>query len=188
MRDSKQDILNFWFNECDPSYWFDHDESFDDEITDRFFLTYEMICEGLGDEWGRTSDGALALCLVLNQFPRRIFRSTQRMFATDLDAIAVARNAIQLSLDDDLIAAKKTFLYLPFSYSEKATDQHTSLALFEPLKDQELIAYDHICQRAFAIEQFGRFPRRNEVLARANTKKEALYLQSLSEKNKTVIL
>ena len=85
MRDTKQEVLHFWFEETDPSLWFQINEEFDARITDRFKVTYDMAKDGLSNHWADDADGALALCITLAQFPRRMFRGQPRAFAVMLD-------------------------------------------------------------------------------------------------------
>lgn len=179
MRDSKQDILNFWFVESSPAQWFTIDPSFDDEVAERFSLTYTMACEGLGDEWSQSPEGSLALCLLFDQFPRHIFRGTPRMFATDSEALAIAKNAINRGFDQLLHHEQRFFMYLPFEHSEKAADQHRNIQLFESMGDLNPIALHVARQRFETFSRFGRFPERNAILGRDSTEEELKYLKSV---------
>ncbi len=180
MRDSKQDIIRFWFLETASEQWFSDDVQFDDEIAERFLLVYEMACEGLGDDWSQTAEGSLALCLLFDQMPRRMFRATQRMFATDQEALAIAKNAINLGLDKNLPPEQRFFIYLPFEHSERSCDQLRSLALFETLKDEMPKSYEKACEKASVIDLFGRFPERNNILQRQSTEQEVAYLKTIN--------
>lgn len=179
MRDSKQDILTFWFEETTPHQWFTIDSIFDQEIKDRFELTYQMSSEGLGDAWLNAPDGALALCLLLDQFPRHMYRGTPQMFLSDAEALSVAKNAINRGFDQMLNHEQRFFLYLPFEHSEKMEDQKRNLKLFESMAHENPIAYTVAKQRFDAFEKFGRFPERNAILGRENTAEEEKYLQGI---------
>jgi uncharacterized protein (DUF924 family) len=179
MRDTKQEILHFWFTQCDPSQWFTVDSDFDDEITDRFSLIYDMGCEGLNDHWAESADGALALCLLFDQFPRHMFRGTPRMLATDDKALAIAKRAVSRGFDQVFTHEQRFFMYLPFEHSENAADQKRNLQLFEAMSRENPIAYHVAQQRYDVFEKFGRFPERNEILERKSTPEEKEYLQKI---------
>jgi uncharacterized protein (DUF924 family) len=165
--------------ECEPVQWFTVDRSFDDEITDRFSVTYDMGCEGLNDHWAEDADGALSLCLLFDQFPRHMFRGTPRIFATDDRALKIAKQAIARGFDQVLPHEQKFFLYLPFEHSEDAADQKRNLELFKAMAPQNPIAYAVAQQRYEVFNRFGRFPERNELLGRQSTPEEKQYLSSI---------
>lgn len=176
MRDTKHEILQFWFEECEPPQWFIINQSFDDEISERFLTSYEMACEGLNDHWAEDAGGALALCLLLDQFPRHMFRGTARMVATDNKALAIAKQAIARGFDQVLPHEQRFFVYLPFEHSEELADQKKNLNLFEAMAVENPVAY-HVAQQRFDVfEKFGRFPDRNAILGRKNTEDEETYL------------
>lgn len=179
MRDTKQDIYHFWFVECEPVQWFTVEQSFDDEIADRFAVTYDMGCEGLNDHWGEDAEGALALCLLFDQFPRRMFRNTPRIFATDDRALKVAKQAIARGFDQVLPHEQRFFLYLPFEHSENAEDQKRNLDLFKRMAPQNPVAYAVAQQRYEVFSRFGRFPERNTILNRQSTAEEMQYLAAI---------
>jgi uncharacterized protein (DUF924 family) len=184
MRDSKQDIYHFWFMECEPQQWFTVDQSFDDEITDRFLTTYDMGCEGLNDHWSEDAHGALALCLLFDQFPRHMFRGTKRIFATDERALAAAKHAIIRGFDQVLPPEQRFFLYLPFEHSENAADQNRNLQNFKAMSPENPVAY-HVAQQRYAVfEKFGRFPERNAILGRTSTLEEQDYLKTIQGSHK----
>lgn len=176
MRDTRKEVLKFWFEETDPSLWFQVNESFDATIRDRFLLTYQMARDGLCQSWGADAEGALALCLVLDQFPRNMFRDSAAAFATDEKALMVARGAVSRGFDKILAPIKRRFLYLPFEHSEELSDQRRSVALFAAMKDQDPLGYEYALRHEAVIEKFGRFPHRNAVLGRQNTPDEEIYL------------
>lgn len=179
MRDTRNDILSFWFIEIDPSQWFDNDPIFDDDLTNRFLLPYDMACEGLNDDWALSASGSLALCLLLSQFPRNMFRGTSRVFATDKDALAIARQAIAKGFDQMLPPEQRIFLYLPFERSEKPKDQIRNIELFEMLALENPKAFKKARHKFNVFQKFGRFPERNAILNRTNTKAEEAFLKSL---------
>lgn len=176
MRDTKQDILHFWFEESQPAQWFQKNDDFDRQIRDRFMVTLTMARDGLCDHWADQADGALALCIVLDQFPRNVFRDSAEAFASDDKALRVAKSALERGFDQVLPPLKRRFLYLPFEHAENLDEQRRSVALFAAMKDDDPMGYDYALRHQDVIERFGRFPHRNAVLGRESTAEEMLYL------------
>ncbi len=176
MRDTKMEIIYFWFDETEPRLWFQKSDDFDAQIRERFLTTYEMAREGLCDHWRQDAEGCLALCLVLDQFPRNMFRGDAQAFATDGQGLLVARYALAKGFDQVLAPIKRRFLYLPFEHSERLTDQKKSVALFEAMKDEDPLGHEYALRHLDVIERFGRFPHRNHILGRDNTAEEEEYL------------
>lgn len=177
MRDTKQDILHFWFEETQPAQWFQKNDDFDRIIRDRFLVTVNMARDGLCDHWWDQADGALALCIALDQFPRNIFRDSPLAFASDERALSVAKRALSRGFDEMLSPIRRRFLYLPFEHSENLDDQRRSVALFATMQAEDPVGYEYALRHLDVIERFGRFPHRNVVLGRASTAPEILYLQ-----------
>lgn len=176
MRDTKHEILHFWFTETRPQQWFLKSDEFDRLIRDRFLVTYQMAKDGLCDSWADDADGALALCIVLDQFPRNLYRNSAEAFSTDEKALRITRLAIRRGFDQMLPPDRRTFLYLPLEHSENIEDQRQSVALFAAMKDVQPIGYEYALRHQDIIERFGRFPHRNAVLGRESTEAEKLYL------------
>jgi uncharacterized protein (DUF924 family) len=176
MRDTRQDIIQFWFSETEPHQWFDKNDEFDALIRARFLMNYEMACEGLCDHWQNEADGALALCIVLDQFPRNMFRGDTQSFASDEKALFTAKNAVSKGFDKILKPLKRGFLYMPFMHSENINDQKKSVAFFKTMIDDNPMGYDYALKHLDVIQKFGRFPHRNVVLGRENTPQEQEYL------------
>lgn len=176
MRDTKQEIVYFWFEETEPRLWFQRSDEFDAEIKSRFSMTYEMARDGLCNSWANDAEGALALCLVLDQFPRRIFRGLPQEFETDEKALLVAKQAISRGFDQLLSHERRFFLYIPFEHSERLSDHKRNLELFKSMEDENPIAYQVALRRFAIIEKFGRYPERNLALGRENTPEEKAYL------------
>lgn len=176
MTDARHDILKFWFEETKPQQWFQADPDFDALIHTRFADIYEMAARGVLDDWKNDADGCLALCIVVDQFPRNMFRGTAKAFATDAHAIAISRYAVSKGFDQRIEPARRRFLYLPFEHAENLNDQRTSVALFETIKKDDPQGYDYAQRHLDVIEQFGRFPHRNAILGRTNTPEEVVYL------------
>jgi uncharacterized protein (DUF924 family) len=167
------EVLAFW-REAGPPRWFAKDNLFDAEIARRFLATYEAAARGELAAWEKTSEGALALLIVLDQFPRNIFRNDARTYAADPLARAVADRALANGFDREFLVAERSFFYLPFEHSEEMADQERSVALFRATGDAELLKWADL--HAEIIRRFGRFPHRNAVLGRASTPEEQTYL------------
>ncbi|HUY69107.1 MAG TPA: DUF924 family protein [Alphaproteobacteria bacterium] len=177
-----EDILNFWFYEIGRERWFADDRALDGQIRDKFLPPYENAIAGGLTEWEATPEGALALLLLLDQFPRRMFRGTARAFESDERALDLARAAIIKHFDDRIDRSFKLFFYLPFLNSESMGDQR--LALFyirERVKENDWLARAE--QHFDIIQRFGRFPQRNPILGRALTAEETEFLKQASAGN-----
>src|SRR3954471_22240706 len=116
-----QDVVQFW-REAGPQRWFRQDPAFDAQFRERFLAAHEAAARGELAQWSGTPDGALALVLLLDQFPRNAFRGTPRMYATDALARAAADAAIARGFDRQVDAELRQFFYLPFMHSERRED------------------------------------------------------------------
>jgi len=177
MLNDPEEILNFWFYQIGPARWFVDDPDLDATVRERFLVAHERAAlDGLR-EWEETPEGMLCLLLLLDTFPRRMFRDTPRAYATDEAALDLARQAIIKHFDDRIDRTFKLFFYLPFEHSESAGDQR--LAVFyvrERTKEPDWV--DSAEWRLKVIQTFGRFPHRNAVLERDSTPEELAFLQS----------
>ncbi|HEX6012488.1 MAG TPA: DUF924 family protein [Geminicoccaceae bacterium] len=169
-----EDVLSFWFAPDGRERWFEPDPAFDAEIARRFAPMVGDAAAGRLDAFAGEPRGALALCVLLDQFPRSIWRGTPRAFAQDEAARRVADRAVAAGLDRDLPPEQRLFLYLPFEHSESLADQERSVALMAGLGDAEWL--DYAVRHRDVIARFGRFPHRNAVLGRESTPEEAAFL------------
>jgi uncharacterized protein (DUF924 family) len=169
------DVLAFW-RAAGPQKWYKKDSDFDAEITRRFLPTYEAAVAGRLSHWEDTPEGALALVITLDQFPRNIFRGSSRTFAADALARAAADQAIARGFDQRVAPSERQFFYLPFEHSEDLADQERSLALFRANGDAEALKWAEL--HADIIRRFGRFPHRNSILGRATTVAEQAFLDA----------
>jgi uncharacterized protein (DUF924 family) len=167
-----EDVVSFW-REAGPDRWFTRDEAFDQACRDRFMLTYEAAARGDLNDWELTPEGALAVVLLLDQFPRNMFRGTRRVYATDAAAVMVADRAIERGYDHKVDPQLRRFFYLPFMHSESLRHQERSVALNEELGPENLKWAHH---HHGIVARFGRFPHRNEILGRETTHEEAAFL------------
>lgn len=176
MKDILSDILDFWFHQSVPAQWFQKNPDFDDMIRTRYLRHYEWARDGLYDGWMRNADGCLALCVLLDQFPRNMFRGLPEIYVAGNKSVFVARHAVHKGYDQIFTPEKRRFFYLPFEHSEKLDDQKESLRLFEKLADHDPLAFDYAKRRYNVIARFGRFPHRNAILGRESTPYELDYL------------
>lgn len=176
MKDLQKEILDFWFVETQPKQWFQVSEQFDQMIKERFEDDYHKALDGAYDDWQHNADGALALCVMLDQFPRNMYRGTPAAFEADKKALVISKYAVSKGLDQVHSAQKRRFLYLPFEHSENINDQHRSVELFEKTREDDPLGYDYALRHFKIIEKFGRFPHRNIILGRDNTPEEQEHL------------
>ena len=167
-------LIDFWFAKETKSRWYDATPAFDNLCRERFGDLAERAANGDLEAWESTAEGALAVCLLLDQVPRNIFRGTAKAFATDDLAVAVASRAIDRGFDRDLDPERRNFFYLPFMHCERLAEQERSVAIAKALGDEKMLHYaeDH----AAIIRRFGRFPHRNTILGRTNTPEEDAFL------------
>ncbi|MEL7543439.1 MAG: DUF924 family protein [Pseudomonadota bacterium] len=170
---SAADVVSFW-QDAGPDKWFTKSDAFDAEIKARFLATIEAARRGEHDVWAQTPAGAVALIIVLDQFPRNVFRDTPEMFASDAKALDVASTAIEAGHDQRIERALRPFIYMPFMHAEDLAMQTRCVALFEAHGVEENLRFAHI--HADAIRRFGRFPHRNVILGRTSTPDELKYL------------
>jgi len=169
------DVLAFW-RAAGPDKWFEKDDAFDAEIRQEFLGAYEAAAAGGLAAWEDTADGALALVIVLDQFPRNMFRGSARTYAADPLARAVAGRAIARGFDRRFALPDRRFFYLPFTHSENLADQERCVALYRDADDVDSLKYAE--EHADIIRRFGRFPHRNRVLGRATTPDEQAFLNA----------
>lgn len=162
---SSEDVLNFWFYEVGRDKWFVHDDALDAQIRERFLPEYERAVHGELKAWEETPIGMLALLLLLDEFPRHMFRNTAKAFETGDLAVDLAREAIIRHFDDRIDRQYKLLFYLPFLNSESMGDQR--LALFyirERVKDSEWLSKAEESHEI--VQKHGRFPQRDSILGR----------------------
>jgi uncharacterized protein (DUF924 family) len=166
------DVVAFW-RDAGLSRWFKKDDAFDLAFRNRFLAAHEAAARGELDAWSRSAEGALALCILLDQFPRNAFRGSARMFATDAKAREIARGAIDAGFDSQVDGSLRQFFYMPLEHSESLQDQDRALELLTPLGDE---SRRWAALHRDIIVRFGRFPHRNPVLGRTTTPEEQRFL------------
>ncbi len=173
MSATPNDVLGFW-RIAGPQKWFAKSRAFDEAVRLRFEPTHHAAARGEYDKWAVTPDGALALVLVLDQFPRNLYRGSAHAFATDSKARAVATAAVAAGWHREVDPALAGFLLLPFEHSEDLADQERAVALARELGDPETLKWAEIHRDLIA--RFGRFPHRNPMLGRVTTEEEQAFL------------
>jgi uncharacterized protein (DUF924 family) len=169
-------ILDFWFSDSAKALWFNSTPAFDEEVHERFESLYQRAKGGQLDAWCDNAEGALAVCIVLDQFPLNMYRGRAESFAGESKARSVAKLAIDSGFDKNTSIDKRAFYYLPFMHSENMADQNYSVTLFEQAGLTENLVYAK--HHRDIIKRFGRFPHRNKILNRTSTPQEQEYLAS----------
>ena len=169
------DVLTFWRSAGDER-WYKRDEAFDASVRERFLALWHKAVAGELSSWETTDDGALALVILLDQFPRNMFRGDPRAFSSDAQALEVAHRALARGTDKRIEAPLLQFLYLPFMHSEDLADQSRCVDLFRTTADTENLRYAE--EHADIIRRFGRFPHRNRALGRTTTPEEQAFLDA----------
>lgn len=167
-------VVAFW-QEAGAARWFAKDAAFDRQFRDRFHDLHFAAAARRCDAWATTAEGALALLLLLDQYPRNSFRGSAHMYATDPLARMFTLQALDAGHDQQVEPALRLFFYLPLSHSEQMADQQRSLALHRAMG--ESLAY-HAQQHLDVVARFGRFPHRNAMLGRQSTAEEQDFLQA----------
>ncbi len=166
------EVVGFW-RDAGPKAWFAKNDAFDADFRQRFLAAHEAAAAGGLAGWQASAEGALALMILLDQFPRNAFRGTARMFVTDDLAMALADDAIGQGHDLATAEDLRIFFYLPFEHSERLADQHRAVDLIRPLGGEWL---RYAVLHRDVIERFGRFPHRNQLLGRVSTPEELDFL------------
>ena len=174
-----EEVLSFWLDEVEPSNWYMSSDELDQEIRDRFLQAWEDVREGKHGLWLTYPSGTLAYIILTDQFPRNMFRSDGRSFATDRNARAAAKAAIDRKWDLRIDEPARQFFYLPLMHSENLCDQERCVRLMMqrmPQGGQSNLL--HAKAHREVIRQFGRFPYRNDALERKYTTPEKAYIEA----------
>ncbi len=167
------DVISFW-RAAGPDRWWKKDAAFDREVTSRFMATWEAASHGELSSWEASDDGSLALIIVLDQFPRNMFRNDPRTYATDELALRTSERALSKGVDTRVDAEMQQFVYMPFMHSEELKHQERCVELFKAAGNTFNLGFaeDH----ADIVRRFGRFPHRNTILGRETTADEQAFL------------
>lgn len=169
-----QDIIDFWFSPEVKPLWFKKSAEFDRQIEQRFYRTYQLAKTGTLDDWRNVPQSTLASIIVLDQFPRNMFRGTSEAFATDAKAVGLTKYAIARNYQQHLTDEQQAFLYMPLMHSEDIADQDLCVELFTKLGRVDNLKF--ALKHQEIIDRFGRFPHRNEILGRESTPAEKEFL------------
>ena len=176
-----QTVLDFWFNEIDTKLWFSSTEAFDAEIREKFESTALDIAEHDFDAaphlWENDADRALALILVLDQFPRNMYRGQAKSFQWDVMAQSVTHRMLEKVWDFRIPQKRRAFVYMPYMHAESLELQNKCVELCETRLEDKNTLFHAISHREI-IQTFGRFPHRNAALGRESTADEKVYLES----------
>ncbi|MBX2859194.1 MAG: DUF924 domain-containing protein [Cellvibrionaceae bacterium] len=170
-----QDILNFWFTDIPPAYWWQKDPAFDCLVEQKYSRLLASASRGELYEWRSTAEGRLAEILVLDQFSRNIHRGSALAFANDPVALCLSQEAISAGANRQLNAIQRSFLYMPFMHSESLLIHSKAEELFR--ENGNDVNYQFELQHKAIIERFKRYPHRNAVLGRVSTEAEMEFLQ-----------
>lgn len=168
-----EEVVAFW-QAAGPEKWFSSDEALDAEIRTRFGATYRAAADGRLDEWELVPEGSLALLILLDQFPRNMFRGTKDVYRTDATALLLAERAIERGHDRAFDPPLCRFFYLPFQHAEDLAAQERGIALNRAAGDEDGVKWAR--HHRDIVARFGRFPHRNAVLGRETTPEEAAFL------------
>lgn len=169
---NRHEVVKFWVDAGSTS-WFRKDTAFDDRFREKFAAAHEAAARGELDDWSTDGEGALALLILLDQYPHNSFRGTARMFATDEKKLEGAKQAIASGFDVTAEPSLRLFFYTPFIHSERIENQDRALELYAQLGG-DTARHAHIHRDIVA--RFGRFPHRNPVLGRETTAEEQQFL------------
>jgi uncharacterized protein (DUF924 family) len=166
------EVIDFW-KAAGPALWFAKDPQFDRRFRDRFLADHEAAARGELAHWLSSAEGAFALVILLDQFPRNAFRDTPRMYDTDALARKIANTAFAAGYERAFPIELRKFLFLPFAHSEDLADQERAVALARQTSPEDLAHAEH---HRDIVRRFGRFPHRNRILDRESTPEELRYL------------
>ena len=167
--DWRADVLKFWFG-LKPEKWWDGGTELDRRIKSDFLELWFDMKQLPVDSFLADPLTALAAVILFDQFPRNMFRGHADAYATDANALAIAKGAVDRGLDKELAPDERKFLYMPFMHSEKLEDQNRAVLLFTELRDDHQLGYAK--HHRDIIERFGRFPHRNAILGRVSRPEE----------------
>jgi len=169
-----EEVVAFWCETLTAKDWWQSTPELDARVRDEFAATHLALARAVTDEWRASSEARLAAIIVLDQFPRNMYRASPLAFATDWIARREAQLALDAGADGDVDYGRRHFFYMPFEHSEALADQDLSVSLFEAHGDEMYL--DYAVRHRDVIAQYGRFPHRNGFLGRVSTPAEQAYL------------
>jgi uncharacterized protein (DUF924 family) len=174
-----EELLRFWLDEVGPAKWYIHDPALDSAICEEFMGVWEQAMQGKFSLWLTYPSGALAYCILLDQFSRNMFRGQAKAFSADRGALAAAKSAIHYKWDLRIDEPARQFFYLPLMHSENLPDQDRCVRLIKTrLQDTDGSSLEHAKAHREVIRMFGRFPFRNDALSRPYTDPERIFSEN----------
>ncbi len=173
-RNKQADVVLAFWELAGPERWFARNESFDANFRQHFIEAHHAAARRECEDWLHTADGALALLILLDQFPRNCFRGSAHAYATDGLALHYAKGAVAAGFDRQVTPNLRVFFYLPFEHAEDPAEQARSVALHAALPGED--ASKWALEHQDIIRRFGRFPHRNAALGRETTPEEQRFL------------
>lgn len=170
------EVLDYWFGEVDEDGWFAGGAELDATVRERFLDLWQAARDGGLEHWAEGTVGTLAYLILCDQMSRNMHRGTAEAFATDAQARAAARRAIEAGWDMGAPEPERMFFYLPFEHSEDAADQALSVKLMTERLPMDPEMALHARAHQDIIAEFGRFPNRNAALGRENSPEEEAFL------------
>ncbi|MCF6193642.1 MAG: DUF924 domain-containing protein [Kangiellaceae bacterium] len=170
-----KEIIKFWFEDIDRKLWFSKSNDFDRLLEKKFHSTYHAAKSNELFDWRQNAQGRLAEIILLDQFSRNLFRDSPLAFTTDPLSLCLAQEAVLLQLDEDLPLIQRAFLYMPYMHSESLIIHHEAIKLFSIEGLEENLHFE--IRHKKIIEQFGRYPHRNQLLGRESTPEEIDFLR-----------
>lgn len=175
MSNSLNDVLSFWFQEIEPKQWWIADPAFDALLRDRFLDLLQQASAGELFPWRICAKGRLAEIIVLDQFSRNIYRHTPQAFAQDAMALVLSQEAVSHGALAELEIMERTFLLMPFMHSESRVIHAQAESLFQQHTPDNNFQFE--LRHKAIIDEFGRYPHRNEILGRPSTQEELEFLK-----------
>jgi uncharacterized protein (DUF924 family) len=169
-----EEVVGYWCETLTAKDWWESTLELDAHVRERFAATHLALSREVGPEWRASPEARLAAIIVLDQFPRNMYRASPLAFATDWIARREAHLALEAGADALTEYGRRHFFYMPFEHSEALSDQERSVALFEAHGDEMYL--DYAIRHRDVIAQYGRFPHRNSFLGRVSTPEEETYL------------
>lgn len=170
-----EDVLHFWFVEAGEKAWWQKSKAFDDLVRRRFLPVYEAAATGELAAWRDRDIGRLAEVIVLDQFPRNMFRDTARAFESDVMALVLSQEAVRLGVGRGWCADRRAFLLMPYMHSESRVVHEDALIVFDQPGLENNLDFER--RHKAIIDRFGRYPHRNDILGRQSTPEEIAFLK-----------
>ena len=171
------DVLEFWFQQCRPWQWFRRRDSFDALVRERFGESVECAFAGDLNHWSCAPRSGLALVLLLDQFPRQIWRGEAKAFAGDPQALQLSLEALERGwIAAESQRPRRQFWLMPQLHSEDISVVRAVIPLLDRHVDEATA--NVACRHLAELERFGRYPGRNLALARMSSPEETAFLNA----------